>query len=110
MYRRKHISLDEAVEVIAERLATYSNGLSGIDEAFPIRSDIAPADTSTPAAPPSDDAALHPDGLTYRTGAPGRPTSMHLIEPELRRRFQGGEQLPTMPKEAEYLSRWLATA
>src|SRR5260370_25877419 len=33
MYRRKHISLDEAVEVIAERLATYSNGLSGIEDA-----------------------------------------------------------------------------
>jgi hypothetical protein len=33
MYRRKYMSLDEAVGVIAERLTTYSNGLSGIEDA-----------------------------------------------------------------------------
>jgi hypothetical protein len=33
MFRRKYMSLDEAVGVIAERLTTYSNGLSGIEDA-----------------------------------------------------------------------------
>lgn len=62
--------------------------------------------------PPSDDLHVSdvPAEFTYLTGAPGRPTSMHLLKPEMRRRFEGGEQLPTMKAEAESLSQWLSKA
>jgi hypothetical protein len=50
-----------------------------------------------------------PVEVTYATGAPGRPTSMHLIEAEMRQRVERREQLATMRAEAEYLSCWLAT-
>lgn len=45
---------------------------------------------------------------TYRTGAPGRPTSVHLVEEELRRRANAGELSATLQSEAENLSKWLA--
>jgi hypothetical protein len=47
--------------------------------------------------------------VIYVTGAPGRPTSMHLIEQEMRMRAAAGEMItPSMRKEAEALSIWLA--
>jgi hypothetical protein len=51
------------------------------------------------------DAATEP---TYSNGAAGRRTSMHIIASEMRRRFEGREQLPSMTAEAEYLSLWLS--
>jgi hypothetical protein len=41
------------------------------------------------------------------TGLPGRPTSMHLLEAEMRRRDATGELLPRLSNECEYLARWL---
>jgi len=79
---------------------------SDLDAAFPIASDVSP-DASKGAT--SDDAALGPDVVTYSTGAPGRRTSRHILELELRRRFAAGEHLSTMRQEAEYLSEWLKT-
>jgi hypothetical protein len=43
-----------------------------------------------------------------RTGAPGRPTSAHLVRLELQRRKDCGELLPKIGAEARYLSEWLA--
>jgi hypothetical protein len=43
----------------------------------------------------------------YRTGAPGKPTSMHLVEAEFRARCDRGEAKPTIGDEAEILAEWL---
>jgi len=59
------------------------------------------------ATPVVEHEAYNAHSTTYRTGAAGRPTSMHLIEAEMRRRFDAREQLPTMRQEAEHLSQWL---
>lgn len=45
-----------------------------------------------------------------RTGAPGRPTSMHLVEIEFRRRFRLGQTLTSNGAEAEHLEGWLKAA
>lgn len=42
-----------------------------------------------------------------RSGAPGRPTSMHLIEAEFARRVANGKTLPTLTAEANALAQWL---
>ena len=56
----------------------------------------------------------HPNvgqGLTpTRTGAPGRPTSMHLVEGEFRRRCDAGEILSGVGQEAAHLAAWLRSA
>lgn len=44
---------------------------------------------------------------TYRTGLPGRRTSKHLVEAELRRRFEAGERHATFAGWAKVLSEWL---
>jgi hypothetical protein len=49
------------------------------------------------------------DDVLFRTGAPGRPTSMHLIEAEFERRQSGSELKPSLAMEAEFLHRWLKT-
>jgi len=45
-----------------------------------------------------------------RSGAPGRPTSMHLVEAEFERRRSAGSLEPTVTLEAERLSDWLRVA
>jgi len=47
--------------------------------------------------------------LDYRTGAPGRPTSMHLVEQEWRDRWQRGDAETGIGAEAEALAEWLRT-
>jgi hypothetical protein len=44
------------------------------------------------------------------TGLPGRPTSKHLLEPEMRRRATTRELLPKLGDECKYLAQWLLTA
>src|SRR5262249_21100874 len=41
------------------------------------------------------------------TGAPGRPSSKHLLEQEMRRRFSCGIAESTLRAEARYLLKWL---
>lgn len=45
--------------------------------------------------------------LPERTGAPGRPTSMHLVTDEYHARWERGDVLDSIGEEAEALSRWL---
>ena len=45
-------------------------------------------------------------GLPNRTGAPGRPSSMHLIDAELKARMERGDTLPTLRLESEALADW----
>lgn len=79
---------------------------SDLDAAFPIASDVLP-DTSDAQGATSDNAAMGPDGVTHSTGAPGRPSSYHLVAAEMRRRFAAGDQAPSMLKEAAVLFEWL---
>ena len=44
---------------------------------------------------------------TYQSGAPGRPTSMHLVEVEFRARWDRGEAETSIGAEAQMLSEWL---
>ena len=44
---------------------------------------------------------------TYQSGAPGRPTSMHLVEVEFRARWDRGEAKTSIGAEARMLSEWL---
>ena len=54
-----------------------------------------------PASPPEP-------ALIISSGAPGRPTSMHLIRSEHRRRLDAGEAHESLADEARYLAAWLA--
>jgi hypothetical protein len=47
------------------------------------------------------------EGSPYRSGMPGRPTSIALVEEEFERRKRAGELAPSLTKEAEYLRDWL---
>ena len=51
------------------------------------------------------DARLNPKDVT-RTGAPGRPTCMHIIQPEFRRRVENGEIEPTLAAQSKVLAAW----
>jgi hypothetical protein len=44
---------------------------------------------------------------SVRSGAPGRPTPMHLVRAEHRRRRESGEVESSVTAEAEQLARWL---
>ncbi|AOG04380.1 hypothetical protein [Bosea sp. RAC05] len=51
-----------------------------------------------------------PYPLTYRSGGPGRPSSMHLVEAEFRRRCALATVEVSMAKESVYLAAWLRSA
>ena len=44
----------------------------------------------------------------YRTGAPGRPTSIQLVEAEHRTRWDRGEALESIVAESKILEKWLS--
>jgi hypothetical protein len=58
----------------------------------------------------SDVAQTWPfDNTAVRTGAPGRPTPMHLVVEQHRERIKRGEIESSVSREAEHLEHWLAT-
>lgn len=62
--------------------------------------------------PPAEQMALlaEEDGtaVTSKSGAPGRPTSMYLIEQEFERRVDKGSFIKSsLQQESEFLERWL---
>lgn len=56
-----------------------------------------------PPAPPPDADAIR---TGYRSGAPGKPSSMHLVEAEFAARIERGEVAETLAREAETLAKW----
>ena len=46
----------------------------------------------------------------YETGAPGRPTSMHLVREEFRARYERRESATSITQEANALAEWLRKA
>src|SRR4051812_45454784 len=55
------------------------------------------------------EAAAPISGPVYHKGAPGRPTSMHLVEIEHAARWDRGEALESIVAESEALATWLKT-
>ncbi len=45
--------------------------------------------------------------VSDRSGGPGAPSSMHLIELEMQRRHQRGEMFSSITEESEALSKWV---
>jgi hypothetical protein len=56
---------------------------------------------------PFEQAAEPAATMPARSGAPGRPTSMHLVEAEFRARCDRGEIQATLRAESEALAAWL---
>jgi hypothetical protein len=56
---------------------------------------------------PLDSAGDGAAMITYSTGAAGRRSSMHLVEPEMRARAARGELIETFAGESEFLAVWL---
>jgi len=58
----------------------------------------------TPSNPPPETPDLG------RNGAPGRPSYMHLVEAEFKRRCDAGRLEPSLTKEAAALAAWFKAA
>jgi hypothetical protein len=58
------------------------------------------------AVKPGDGKGPPDDDATIRTGAPGRPSAMHLVVAEAERRRQSGEALKRIEAEARALLGW----
>jgi hypothetical protein len=50
------------------------------------------------------------DDRRSESGAPGRPSSMYLVEARFKLRCEAGEVANTLSKEAEFLAQWLGKA
>jgi hypothetical protein len=50
------------------------------------------------------------DAANYRTGVPGKPSSMHLVEAEFAGRCERAEVAETVTRESEQVASWLNDA
>jgi hypothetical protein len=64
-----------------------------------------PAEVGAAPSAPSNGDGRDP-GASYRTGAPGRPSPMYLVEAEAKRRRSLGETVPEVTGEASALFDW----
>ena len=81
-----------------------------IPEGHPILNKIREAQKITKtSAEPASDPTPHPAPAVPGTGAPGRPSSMHLIKPEFQRRVENGTIEESLNKESKALVAWLTT-
>jgi hypothetical protein len=69
-----------------------------------------PAEPDAPEPGEPDTAPPAADVEPYKSGGQGRPTAMHLIEAEMRRRGENGELASELTKEAKHLSVWVGRA
>jgi hypothetical protein len=104
---REPRAIDEAAQ--AQLAADAEARLADRYEVFPQR---APADVldAAPAAPPEPMAAPNGDApqlVSDRTGAPGRPSSKHLVEREFRRRIEACELETGVAAQSRVLHEWL---
>jgi hypothetical protein len=73
-----------------------------------LRQRVSPiSETSLRLAHSSTDERPNEPESRSGSGAPGRPTSMHLVEIEAKNRITLGIAEPTVTAESEVLSRWL---
>jgi len=84
-------------DIVAGRLK-----VPGGPELFDIH--VGPKVTQPP--PPPVPAATAPQPPEPTTGAPGRPSSMHLVEAEFERRCTAGTLAPTLKEQARLLEEW----
>jgi len=68
-----------------------------IDREFPL------PETAIQANTPSNE----PSAATYRTGVAGRPSSIHIVRPEMQRRAASGHLLSSLAAEVRALLQWL---
>ena len=72
--------------------------------------DVRVGPSSILAAPPSPASARAPVPPLPATGAPGRPSHMHLVEAEFRRRRDAGCIETSLNREAAALAAWFKVA
>ena len=83
----------------------YCKGPSFADElSVHEPTDVAGKGNATPSSPATETPDLG------RNGAPGRPSYMHLVEAEFKRRCDAGRLEPSLTKEAAALAEWFQSA
>ncbi|MBF0561000.1 MAG: hypothetical protein HQL37_03070 [Alphaproteobacteria bacterium] len=85
-------------------IVTGTLKVPGGPELFDIR--IGPKVTPAPPPPPQPVPLAGPLPPEPTTGAPGKPSSMHLVEAEFERRCAAGTLAPTLKEQARLLEDW----
>jgi len=94
------------VVVLAEQFERWLAAAKDLPAARPVIDDAGPASERPGAGGARLGGVAAPSD---RTGAPGRPTSRHLVHREFERRISANEVLPTVAAEAGFLADWLKT-